>query len=285
MLPPRSAAAIPADSWPRCCSAYSAKYDSRETSCPGAYMPNTPHSSRGPSRSSGRGLAAVIGSPSRSRRMCVRLTASRRSTANSSASGIPCAIARPVSAERQLHDAPSPPIRAATRTLTSPTTRAPSARSACSSPLTTKPPEPSPNSAARGRGRESAPVRSRARRTEQPSSKRLHLERHARAELAGQAALRQRDRQAALGDVVGARERAGAHRLADGRLRAATASMSIAGRPSGSSRPTASPARSPPATARRDRRARSRRPRARKPSRPARRTSGSSPTMPITGVG
>src|ERR1700676_3858907 len=46
----RSAAAMPADSWPRCCRAYRAKYDRRDTSWPGAYSPNTPHSSRGPSR-------------------------------------------------------------------------------------------------------------------------------------------------------------------------------------------------------------------------------------------
>src|ERR1039457_5069332 len=59
MCPPRSAAAIPADSCPRCWSAYSAKYDSRETSWPGANMPNTPHSSRGPSRSSNSSPAAL----------------------------------------------------------------------------------------------------------------------------------------------------------------------------------------------------------------------------------
>src|ERR1700733_378221 len=51
MIPrPRGAVAIPADSWPRCWSANSAKYATRATSCPGAKMPNTPHSSRGPSR-------------------------------------------------------------------------------------------------------------------------------------------------------------------------------------------------------------------------------------------
>src|SRR5437764_8068939 len=47
---PRGALAIPADSWPRCCRANSAKYATRATSCPGAKMPKTPHSSRGPSR-------------------------------------------------------------------------------------------------------------------------------------------------------------------------------------------------------------------------------------------
>ena len=33
----------PADSWPRCWSAWSPKYASRATSRPGAWMPNTPH--------------------------------------------------------------------------------------------------------------------------------------------------------------------------------------------------------------------------------------------------
>src|SRR5579859_3084429 len=47
---PRGAEAIPADSCPRCWSANRAKYATRATSCPGAKMPNTPHSSRGPSR-------------------------------------------------------------------------------------------------------------------------------------------------------------------------------------------------------------------------------------------
>ena len=50
MMWPESAVAIPADSWPRCCSANSAKYASRATSDSGAYTPKTPHSSRGPSR-------------------------------------------------------------------------------------------------------------------------------------------------------------------------------------------------------------------------------------------
>src|SRR3954454_13709890 len=47
-----SVVAIPADSWPGCWSANSAKYASRGTSDSGAYTPKTPHSSRGPSRSS-----------------------------------------------------------------------------------------------------------------------------------------------------------------------------------------------------------------------------------------
>src|ERR1700733_9253975 len=51
MIPrPSGAVAIPADSWPRCWSAYRAKYARLATSCPGAKMPKTPHSSRGPSR-------------------------------------------------------------------------------------------------------------------------------------------------------------------------------------------------------------------------------------------
>src|ERR1700733_1209464 len=51
MIPrPSGAVAIPADSWPRCWSANSAKYATLATSCPGAKMPKTPHSSRGPSR-------------------------------------------------------------------------------------------------------------------------------------------------------------------------------------------------------------------------------------------
>src|SRR5215213_11159507 len=52
MMWPFSAVAMPADSWPRCWSAYSAKYASRATSDSGANTPKTPHSSRGPSRSS-----------------------------------------------------------------------------------------------------------------------------------------------------------------------------------------------------------------------------------------
>src|SRR5262245_43428366 len=47
---PASETAIPADSWPRCCSAWRPKYVSRATSRSGARMPNTPHIS-GPSRS------------------------------------------------------------------------------------------------------------------------------------------------------------------------------------------------------------------------------------------
>src|SRR3954471_376974 len=52
MMWPFSVVAMPADSCPRCWSAYSAKYASRATSDSGAYTPKTPHSSRGPSRSS-----------------------------------------------------------------------------------------------------------------------------------------------------------------------------------------------------------------------------------------
>src|SRR4051795_13243508 len=52
MMWPPWAVAMPADSCPRCWSAYSAKYASRATSRPGATMPKTPHSSRGPSRTS-----------------------------------------------------------------------------------------------------------------------------------------------------------------------------------------------------------------------------------------
>src|SRR4051794_11540367 len=58
MRPPEDAA-MPADSCPRCCSAYSAKYARRAMSCPGAYTPNTPHSSRGPSRGSRRSEKAT----------------------------------------------------------------------------------------------------------------------------------------------------------------------------------------------------------------------------------
>src|SRR3954469_23178222 len=60
MMWPPWAAAIPADSWPRCWRAYSAKYVSRATSAPGAWIPKTPHSSRGPSLSSiGAGWGGV----------------------------------------------------------------------------------------------------------------------------------------------------------------------------------------------------------------------------------
>src|SRR6476620_6687772 len=62
MAPPRSAAAMPADSWPRCWSAYSAKYARRATSCSGAKIPKTPHSSRGPSRR-GRSVGEDMGEP------------------------------------------------------------------------------------------------------------------------------------------------------------------------------------------------------------------------------
>src|SRR3954452_5348601 len=59
MWPP-SQVAIPADSWPRCWRAYRPKYASRATSCPGAYTPKTPHSSRGPSRSGmGQSVASI----------------------------------------------------------------------------------------------------------------------------------------------------------------------------------------------------------------------------------
>jgi hypothetical protein len=40
---PRSETAIPADSWPRCWSAKSAKYESRATSRSAERMPKTPH--------------------------------------------------------------------------------------------------------------------------------------------------------------------------------------------------------------------------------------------------
>src|SRR5919202_1178738 len=59
MMWPFCAVAMPADSCPRCCSAKSPKYVRRATSRPGALMPNTPHSSRGPSR---RSRNAVTGS-------------------------------------------------------------------------------------------------------------------------------------------------------------------------------------------------------------------------------
>src|SRR4051812_26670299 len=39
---------MPADSWPRCCSAYNPKYVSLETSSPGAQTPKTPQASWGP---------------------------------------------------------------------------------------------------------------------------------------------------------------------------------------------------------------------------------------------
>src|SRR5215212_5709358 len=52
MMWPFSVVAVSFKYYPRCWSAYSAKYASRATSDSGAYTPKTPHSSRGPSRSS-----------------------------------------------------------------------------------------------------------------------------------------------------------------------------------------------------------------------------------------
>src|SRR5215470_5684556 len=46
-----SLTAMPADSCPRCCNAYSPRYVLFATCWPGAYMPMTPHASRGPERS------------------------------------------------------------------------------------------------------------------------------------------------------------------------------------------------------------------------------------------
>ncbi len=148
--------------------------------------------------------------------------------ANSSASA-PCASDSSARVN-EIGDAPPARARNAICSTSPPTlprirtgTEEPSARSASSPPLTTKPPEPSPNSChERGRDsgveRNAAPSSLTSRRIGWLSPKELLLERHARAKAATQAALRQRDRQTALSDVVGACERAGAHRLADGRL-------------------------------------------------------------------
>src|SRR5438093_6917064 len=51
-----SEAAIPADSWPRCCCAKSPKYMSLATSSPGAHTPKTPHSSFGLSAPTSRSM-------------------------------------------------------------------------------------------------------------------------------------------------------------------------------------------------------------------------------------
>ncbi len=137
----------------------------------------------------------------------------------------------------------------------------------------------------RGRGveRHAAPSSLASRRVGSLSPKPSQL--HMRPEAATQTALRQRDRQAALGDVVRARQLAGAHRLADRLLRRghrvdvdrrqavrqllAPQLGQLARVERRRERPhnaIASPART-------------------NPSRPARRASGKAPTMPITGVG
>ena len=117
-----------------------------------------------------------------------------------------------------------------------------SARSSESSPLTTKPPGASPNSAAQrldGVG-----------------------EHDLGAEAAGEAALGERRREAALGDVVGARERAAAHGVADRLLgRADARDVAVGQRASAARRRRGARAPSRGSRARRRRRARSGRPR------------------------
>ena len=56
---PASETAMPAHSWPRCCSAKRAKYVSRATSRSAERMPKTPHSSWGRSSSMSAGRGAV----------------------------------------------------------------------------------------------------------------------------------------------------------------------------------------------------------------------------------
>ena len=73
----------------------------------------------------------------------------------------------------------------------------PNARSDCGSPDTTNAPGPSPNSSA-------SPARAQRREVD------------ARAEAAREAALRERDCEPALGDVVGGAQRARAHALPHG---------------------------------------------------------------------
>ena len=110
--------------------------------------------------------------------------------------------------------------------------------------------------------------------------------RDGRAQPGRDAALGQRHRDAALGDIV--RRRSAPARTA-WRIAACSAFTSRGRRP-GAARPrprrAASTAPTPPATAPSRRSpARSSRPPAANPSRPARRASGSSPTRPTTGVG
>ena len=103
---------------------------------------------------------------------------------------------------------------------------------------------------------------------------------------AGDAALGERHRETALGDVVGAAERAGADARRGRLVRRTDAAASIGGSPPRSASPR-SLASSEPASDGRERPGErdQRRPRAR--SRAGRRdaASGSRPTMPITGVG
>ncbi len=123
-----------------------------------------------------------------------------------------------------------------------------------------------------GLGRDAAPSTSRPVAPAPQPQERSAPTRHARTKAATQAALRQRDRQAPLGDVVGACERAGANRIAHRpACAAATASMSIAGSPSGSSHPhSLASSLAVQRRGKRARRARSHRPRARSPSGPRR---------------
>ena len=73
---PPSETAIPADSWPRCCSAKSAKYESRATSRSTERMPKTPHIRR--SRSQTRPEVGRAGRRGSRRRRPRRSAAPRR---------------------------------------------------------------------------------------------------------------------------------------------------------------------------------------------------------------
>ena len=155
---------------------------------------------------------------------------------------------------------------------------------ASASPLTTKLPEPSPNSAAVSSG---GTARARTGRAA-PAAERLpqvFWQLDLRAETTDQTALGERHRHTALGDVMSARQRARAHRVAHRQLRDADSLDVDLGSPSGSGSPSsfasslaASERRSGPTSAIWS-------PARVKPGRPARRASGSRPTMPITGVG
>ena len=111
---------------------------------------------------------------------------------------------------------------------------------------------------------------------------------HLGAVPAGDAALGQRHREPALGDVVHGAQRAGAHGLADRRVQRAQLAevrrgeLALAGaspRSLASSEPVSDGAQPAPAISA------IASPGCAKPSRPARAASGSSPTMPTTGVG
>ena len=252
MMWPSSQAAIPADSWPRCCkrvTARSTRGERRPTPARRRRRRRTRREDRRADRGLGsshgcRGLEACRPRGSLLRQRLPARGAGDRRTRSGEGSGDRAleALAKRGHVERR----PAPAIRRRLRPTVAEHATRPRrrARPPRRGPATTTPPGPSPKRAVRvvARGL-----------TMRPGP--------ARAQPARDAALGERDGEAALGDVVRAwRARRRARRRAAPPAPRDLLARSTAGSPSAQPARAASPAPSPRATARTGRRARSRAP-------------------------